>query len=145
MEKKTKAKPFDLDTLEEIDVAEMVVQHPEKLDPIVAADDKPWTLKIAGPNHAEVIKQRNLAVGKALRQTRTRGPVGDRPEDVTDDAFKALADRILGWNAPIMGGKPLEFAKDVALDLITTRQWFRNQVQKFVNDDASFLKGSASG
>lgn len=136
---------LDIDALFDMDVVELTILNPKTGNPILAADDKPWTILLAGPNHAETVRLRNMSIGKAMRRQRLRGDAELDPNEVTEETLDGLAARTLGWNTPIMGGKPVEFSKDAARKLYKASQYVRARVQEKLNDDAGFTKASASG
>lgn len=134
----------DLDSFVDADEIDLVMTNPRTGDPVIASDEKPWTIKLAGPNHPESVKLRNAAIGKTLKRNRTRGNVEQSPDEVVNQSIDHLVARTLGWNAPLMGGQPVPFSKEAARKIYTTMQAFRNQVQERLVDDAGFLKSSES-
>jgi len=135
---------IDLDNLSEAEEIEHVVINPKTGDPVIAADDTPWKVRLAGPQHAETIKLRNTAIGRTLKAQRLRGDQDPDPEQLAKETIDALVARTLGWNAPVMQGKPVEFSKAVAREVYTKFSWLRNQLQRRLADEAGFLTSPAS-
>lgn len=136
-------KAFDIDELLDTDEIELTITNPKNGDPVIAADDQPWKIRLAGPNHAESIKLRNSAIGKQMKRERTRAGADLDPSEITEESLESMVKRTLGWNAPIMGGQPYEFSPDNARKLYRSSQFVRLQVQKRFSDEAGFTKGSA--
>ena len=135
----------DLMHLEASDTAALEVLHPVTSDPIIGTDNKPWTIDFAGPAHPKAIEQKNSVIRKALKETRKGKNADDKePDDVTAEGVKFLVDRILGWTPIQFGGKPLEFSPKAATDLLSNPkfEWLYRQCNKFLADEASFIKRS---
>ncbi|HEY0838177.1 MAG TPA: hypothetical protein VGE72_29990 [Azospirillum sp.] len=138
---------FDLGALEMGDTGELVVRDPRTQDPILGANRQPWTLLLAGPGHKNSIDAKNEQTRKALRRARMKGDQGDDPKAVEADNLAYMMKRLLGWrNPPPLGGAPFEHSPENATRLLTDPRyaWFKDLVNRGLQDDAVFMSSSAT-
>lgn len=129
---------FDLDDLQQDDTADMEVINPRTAEPTG------WIITFAGPGHEKAVKLKNSTLRRNLKRAR-KGNEEATPEDVERDSLDNIVGRIVTWSGATKGGQPLEFSHEVARDLLGNPkyQWLRTACAIFLNDEASFMKGSA--
>lgn len=138
--------PMDLADVAAEDVVQFEPTHPATGQPIIGADGKPWTWTIAGPGHDVAVRQRNASMREALKEQRRpqreREAIDEQETIRKGTAFAAV--RVLGWSAVVFGGRELQFSSKAVVDLLGNPKfsWLAGQLNRFLQDDASFLRQS---
>jgi hypothetical protein len=132
---------FDLaDLTNETDTAEMVVENPKTGDPITGPDGKPWTVTFASSEHPAVRDHRHRAIKRA--QKLQRNGVDEDPEVLEERSRELLVARILSWTPVNLEGKPFQCTPENKAKLVAL-VWFRDQANRYINNEANFITGSA--
>jgi hypothetical protein len=118
------------------DAVEMQLYNPvdgTKLDGVV--------LQVIGQDSQEYRDAARSILQSAIK----KAPKGDITKlGAGDDEYysaKLKALHIKGWAGIEQDGKPLEYSKENALELVKKYPWLRDQIDAFVGDRANFIKG----
>jgi hypothetical protein len=140
------AEPFDLDDLDALDTAEMVV----------ISNGKPtdWVWTFAGPGHPKAIAASNAIARERLRldaaqeQARVNGKKWKAEEETPAEALNRNAtyviDRLIGWSPVKMGGQDFPFTTENARKLLTDpkKGALALQAMEFLAEANSFTRRS---
>lgn len=139
---------FDLDALNAVDEAEMVVQ--------VGGKDTDWIWTFAGPAHPQAEEQQNRIAREAMHQKRLQeqAQVNGRkwkaiektPDELRADNIQFVLDRLLRWSPVTMHGEPYPFSVENARALLADRKKgaLLQQAIDFLIEDNSFMPRSAT-
>ncbi|KWT70774.1 hypothetical protein APY04_0835 [Hyphomicrobium sulfonivorans] len=139
---------LDLDDLDAIDTAKVEV----------FMGDRPtgWIWTFAGPGHPKTIAlanrigreqiQTDRSIAMAQANHKKWKPPEETPDDLLSRNVSLVVDRLLGWSAANVGGKPFEFSPENARVILSNprKGHILMQMLKFLGDDASFIKSSGS-
>lgn len=141
------APAFDIDELDALDTADMVV----------LSNGRPtsWVWTFAGPGHDKTVQASNKAVRDRLRieaeqeQARVNGRKWKAEEETPAAALNRNAgyvvDRLIGWTPVKMSGEDFPFSAENARKLLTDpkKGALLLQALEFIADGKSFTKRSA--
>ena len=117
------------------------------LDP-VDRQETGWLVTFSGPGHEQTVKQRRDNIAKVLRDSRAGGRPQDRTvEQFEEDGVTTLVSRILSWEGLIDAtGAAVPYTPEAASTILADPDysWVANAFSRFLNDDASFMPGSAT-
>lgn len=107
-----------------------------------------WAIIFAGPGHPNTIKFKHDTISKILRDNRA----GVKAPEKTVDQFESegvdnIVNRILEWTGLVDDkGDDVPFSADAAGAILADPDytWVANACSRFINDDASFMPGSAT-
>jgi hypothetical protein len=138
---------FDIDDLDALDTAEM----------IVLSNGRPtdWVWTFAGPGHEKSVAASNAVARERLRmdaaqeQARVNGKKWKAEEETPAEALNRNAgyvvDRLIGWTPVKLGGQDYPFTPDNARKILTDpkKGALMLQALEFLAESASFTKRSA--
>jgi len=148
MTKEAAAADFDIDALDAVDTADMVVQANGR--------STTWVWTFAGPGHPQSIALSNKVSRERLRKQAAQeaAQVNGRkwkaeeesPEALARQNAEYIADRLLGWSPVKMAGADYPFTREnaVALLIDPKKGALAIQALEFLADSASFSQGSAT-
>lgn len=131
---------FDIKEIQPLDSNKLTVRDP------VTGDKTSWIIEFAGPGHEKSIKLKNQQMHRGLKRARQGKQVDDlEPEEIETNSVDYLVGRMLGWEGLASGGKEVPFSEDTARAFLSnpSNEWLRNQCNKFLTDEASFIRRSA--
>jgi hypothetical protein len=132
------------------------IDYADQMDMTVLSSGKPtsWKWTFAGPGHPMGISQRNRIAKDQLYEQKMQKQAAVnqkkwKAEDKTPDEQLAenvdyILERLIGWNAVLMGGQPLEFSRDTARKILSDpkKGALLQQCVEFLLEDANFTKAS---
>jgi hypothetical protein len=142
---------FDLSSLAYLQTAELTVRHPISDEPTT------WRITFAGPGHPVTVALGDEIARRSIEQRQTReeamtngrkwkAPAETPAKNRRENALN-MAKRILDWTPVVLqAGMPeLEYSPEAATSILSNPDfgWLYEQVRKFLNDDAGFIKTSA--
>lgn len=130
---------FDLSAIRQQDTGTLEIVHP------ATGEGTGWLIEIAGPGHPATLRQRNSMIARARKagaksQERTA-------EQIDRESAEFLANSIISWSGLTMDGKPVPYSPEKALEILSDPGFslIRDQINKFLLAETSFLKPSAKG
>lgn len=131
---------FDLSNFRQADTADYKVLNPH------TGDETGWVITFAGPGHEKAIKQKNRMLNRGLKRQRVKGDNELTPEEIEAEGVDYIVDRIIEWRGLAWQGeeeKPFTeaFARERLND--PNFSWLRIALNKWLNDEASFIPRSA--
>ena len=118
------------------DTAEMTVRHPVTGDELIGKDEKPMTVSVFGVQSKHYRSAKNMLMNatSSNRQKKVTAETLDK------GGAELLAQCTVSFNhvdGIDFGCGPLEASR--AKDIYLATPWFRDQVDEFMADNASFL------
>lgn len=113
-------------------------------DPFVDEKGKPVRIKLLGANSEavkNVVRKQRVALMQHMRRN-TRITDQDIAREEKNELEIAVAATV-DWEGVELGGEKLECKKSNARKVYSVADLVLEQVVKFINDDANFMKGSS--
>jgi len=110
-------------------------------DPVTGEDTDLW-IQLQGKDSDEYRKAQRAIANRRLRQSqRRRNRFELTAEEIEEEALDLLVAVTIGWSDTLyLDGKPLPFSADNARSLYTRFAWLKEQVDRFVDDRANFMR-----
>lgn len=118
--------------------AELHLLHPATDEPLYGDDGKPVTIRLLGKDSREYRAALGEVAEKQVGKKRTTLAAAEA------GGIELNARATAGWHN--IGNKegPIKFSVDAARELYHDSPWIKEQVDKFVDDRANFLKFAAT-
>jgi hypothetical protein len=135
---------MDLATLEPKPGATITLRHPVSGEPLVDDKNVPVTIDIVGVDSPQFQTRRRSIANKRLTAAGNRKS-RMTAEDLEVEAIGTLVSCVTGWSSNLeLGGRPLEYSRTNARELLTRLAWVREQIDEAIADRANFLPASAT-
>lgn len=132
--------------------AVMVVLHPTRRTPLIAADGKPVTVTVVGIDSDVYVKSSWKGRDDSVEDLRRRAKFSSAQDDYKN--AKLLAKCTLAWHGIVKGwlvpggeinNELADFNYENAVALYSNRgvKWLYDQVNEYIADRANFLKASS--
>ncbi|MBP2495382.1 hypothetical protein ABID82_002285 [Methylobacterium sp. PvP062] len=135
---------MDLSTLETTTVAEqgakMEVQHPVSGAVLTDTSGAALTITLAGQDSERFRKADRAITNKRLATQASGRRVALTSEGLEADSIARLVACTISWSGIEFGGSPKECTPDNVREAYKRLPWLREQVERFVEDRANFLR-----
>jgi hypothetical protein len=135
---------MDLSTLETTSVAEqgaaMEVQHPVTGAVLTDTSGAALTITLAGQDSERFRKAERRITNKRLASQAAGRRIALTSEGLETDAIERLVACTITWSGITLDGEAKDCTPENAREAYKRLPWLREQVERFVEDRANFLK-----
>lgn len=132
---------FDVSSYTDVHTGAVTIKNPETGAPT------PLVIELAGPEHPTRKRDAFNKARRARQDMMKTGKVqlGD-PEEEDAEVTEKLAEYTLGWTGLVIGGQPVQYSRQAALQLYgdPKLRWLRAQVKAALEETERFIKRSAN-
>lgn len=120
---------------------DMELENPKTGEPLLHDDGSKLTVRLVGQDSPEFIAIKHKLANRRMKKMRP-GKTAFTAEEVEADSLEILVAITKGWVGIVWKGQELPFSAANVRMLYTAAPWLREQVDRFTNDRANFLKNA---